>query len=179
MRIRIAALALASGLLATVVAPGVASARTGQPAGAGLVAGAGVVTLAKQTSVLTLTAASGAGIQSATYCNILVSQPYVSPSLILTGTWRVNCRNGYDPAPDIARIGMTARIYQGTPALGGTNVGARYCGTTSSPIMDCQVSTTSPIQYYIPYYSTLDVAVELTSGVVHQGSFYTTPTQLS
>jgi hypothetical protein len=180
MRIRIAVLALAGGLLATAVAPaGVASAGTAaQPAGRGLVAGAGVITLAKQTSAPQRTA-SGAAIQSATYCNVSVSQPQVNASLILSGTWRVSCRNGSNPAPDIFEIEMTARIYQGTPALGGTNVGARWCLTHSSPIMDCTVSTTGPIQYYVPYYSKLEVVVMLTDGAVHRGTFHTYPTQLS
>ena len=180
MRIRIAVLALAGGLLAAAVAPaGAASAGTVQPAGGGLVARAGVVTLAKQTSAPAHTT-SGAAIQAASYCNVSVSQPHVSASLILSGTWRVSCRNGANPAPDIFEIEMTVRIYQGTtPALGGTNVGAHYCLTHSSPIMDCPVSTTGPIQYYTSYYSTLEVEVTLTSGVVHRGSFYTYPTQLT
>ncbi len=179
MMIRIAILALAGGLLTAAVAPaGIASAATAQPAGGGLVAGAGVVTLAKQTSAPTPTT-SGATIQSSTYCNISVSQPQVNASLILSGTWRVSCRNGANPAPDIFEIEMTARIYQGTPALGGTNVGARYCLTHISPIMDCTVSTIAPIQYYIMYYSKLEVEVTLTSGEVHRGTFYTYPTQLT
>jgi hypothetical protein len=179
MRIRIAVLALAGGLLAAAVAPaGVASAGTTQPAGGGLVAGAGVVTLAKQTSA-SARATGGAAIQSSSYCNVSVSQPQVNASLILSGTWRVSCRNGANPAPDIFEIEMTVRIYQGTPALGGANVGAHYCLTHISPIMDCTVSTTGPIQYYTSYYSKLEAEVTLTSGVVHRGTFYTYPTQLT
>jgi hypothetical protein len=179
MRIRIAALALTGGLLAAAATPaGVASAGTVQPTGGGLVAGTGVVTLAKQTSAPTRTT-SGAAIQSSTYCNISVSQPQINASLILSGTWRVSCRNGSNPAPDIFEIEMTVRIYQGEPAVGGTNVGAYYCLTHISPIMDCPVSTTGPIQYYIPYYSKLEVEVTLDSGAVHRGTFYTYPTRLS
>jgi hypothetical protein len=179
MRIRIAVLALAGGLLAAAVAPGgAASAGTAQPAAGGLMAGAGVVTLAKQTLAPARTT-SGAAIQASSYCNVSVSQPQVNASLILSGTWRVSCRNGANPAPDIFEIEMTVRIYQGEPAFGGTNVGAHYCLTHSSPIMDCTVSTTGPIQYYIPYYSKLEVEVTLTSGVVHRGTFNTYPTRLT
>jgi hypothetical protein len=179
MRIRIAVLALTGGLLAAAVTPaGVAAADTALPAGGGLVTGTGVIASAKQTTSPANTT-RGAGIQSSSYCNVSVSQPQVNASLILSGTWRVSCRNGANPAPDIFEIEMTARIYQGTPALGGTNVGARWCLTHSSPIMDCTVSTTGPIQYYISYYSKLEVAVTLTSGEVYRGTFYTYPTQLS
>ncbi|GIH10972.1 hypothetical protein Rhe02_90390 [Rhizocola hellebori] len=179
MRIRIAVLALASGLLAAVVAPaGAASAGTAQPSSDGLVAGAGVITLAQQTSAPARTS-SGATIQASTYCNVSVSQPQVNASLILSGTWRVSCRNGANPAPDIFEIEMTARIYQGTPALPGANVGAHYCLTHTSPIMDCPVSTTGPIQYYTSYFSKLEVEVTLTSGAVNRGTFYTYPTQLT
>ncbi len=180
MRIRIAVLALAGGLLAATVAPaGVANAGTAQPASGGLMAGAGVFALAKQALTPTRTT-SGAGIQASSYCNVSVSQPQVNASLILSGTWRVSCRNGAGPAPDIFEIEMDVKIYQGTsPALGGTNVGHHYCLTHSSPIMDCPVSTAGPIQYYTSYYSTLDVEVTLTSGVVNRGTFYTYPTQLS
>jgi hypothetical protein len=179
MRIRIAVLALAGGLLAAAVAPaGVASAGPVQPAGGGLVAGAGVFTLTKQTST-SARATSGAGIQSATYCNVSVTQPQINASLILSGTWTVACRNGSAPAPDIFEIEMTARIYQGTPSFPVANIGARWCLTHISASLPCTVSTTGPIQYYTPYFSKLEVVVMLDDGAVHRGTFYTGTTQLT
>jgi hypothetical protein len=184
MRVRIAlALALVGGLLATAMAP--ASAAVTGPGGSGLVAGSGVVTLVNQAAT-PARAASGAAIQATptTRCNVSVRQPQLSAALILTATWQVDCRSGADPnrsATDVASTDMEVRIYQGDPTFGetGTNIAGSRCTYVNFPNVTCSTSTSSPIQYYTPYYSTLQVTVILRGGGTYTGSFHTYASRLS
>src|SRR5688572_28635673 len=97
MRFRITLLAaMAGGLLAVALAPaGVASAAKPGPAGGGLVAGAGVITVGNPLAA-SGRAAGGASTQAVppSFCYVRVSQPQLGAGLILSGTWQVDCRSG-------------------------------------------------------------------------------------
>jgi hypothetical protein len=184
MQSRIAlVLACVATLLAattTATAAPAAAAPAASPAGPVLVAGDGVRLQAGGTAAR---AGRLAAAVPPSFCYVRVSQPQLGPGLILTASWALDCRSGANsnrPATDIDMTDMTVRIYQGDPAFGeaGTNVASQQC-FSHGPTAGCSASTSSPIQYGIPYYSKLVVIVYLLDGTSFSGSFVTAASRLS
>ncbi len=178
VRIGLALVAAMSGLLATIgAAPAAAAPAAGS--GGALVAKPGVTTIVARISVSDMTVQA---TPPQSFCYVGVSWPVLSSDRRVTATWALDCRslaNPAMPAPDIAGASLQVRIFQGVPSVwdppGGTMLKGLECLSIQRTNPSCAVTTDSPVQFGIPYYTRLDVKVTLTGGTEPVGAFVTDP----